>query len=46
MPKNAKLEWLVEGKHKSGYANVIAELRGAHLPPLELYVQPETLDRC
>ncbi|SCO37815.1 uncharacterized protein FFMR_04819 [Fusarium fujikuroi] len=46
MPKNAKLEWLVEGKHKSGHANVIAELRGAHLPPLELYVQPKTLDRC
>ncbi|KAF5531405.1 hypothetical protein FPHYL_13934 [Fusarium phyllophilum] len=44
MPKNAKLEWLVEGKHKSGHANVIAELRALHLPPLELCIQFEVLD--
>ncbi|EXL72361.1 hypothetical protein FOPG_12099 [Fusarium oxysporum f. sp. conglutinans race 2 54008] len=41
MPKNAKLEWLAEGKHKSGHANVIAELRAA----LELCIQSEALDR-
>ncbi|KAJ0128144.1 hypothetical protein HZ326_28759 [Fusarium oxysporum f. sp. albedinis] len=45
MPKNAKLEWLAEGKHKSGHANVIAELRAVHLPPLELCIQSEALDR-
>ncbi|EXL95667.1 hypothetical protein FOIG_11777 [Fusarium odoratissimum NRRL 54006] len=42
---NAKLEWLAEGKHKSGHANVIAELRAVHLPPLELCIQSEALDR-
>jgi hypothetical protein len=45
MPKNAMLEWLVEGKHKSGHANVIAELGAVHLPPPELCIQSEVLDR-